>query len=179
MARTSCPSYMLGTLTLITDCDLSANCDGARHFLKTASYLAVSWDDAWHRQNARRGRATEGRITMITITRGLVAGVALAGAAVGLASPASADPVSGDYTATIIDPGNSGKTGSAIWTLTPCGLDCTHLGWGSEGYDLHRQGDVWTASDGRETRTLDNNSLILTLSFPDRPNVVIGLTRNG
>jgi hypothetical protein len=119
---------------------------------------------------------------MITFTRGLAVGVVLAGAAIGLAGPASADPTAGPYTATIIDPGASNKTGSVNWSLEPCGPDCFRL-LGAQGRvlnELRRQGDVWTGvSPNGDTAMLDNNSLLLTLLTPGQPNVVIALTKNG
>lgn len=121
---------------------------------------------------------------MITITRGLAVGVVLAGAAIGLAGPASADPTAGPYTATIIDPGASHKTGSVNWSLEPCGPDCFRL-LGTQAnpmYELHRQGNVWAGnslSGSGNTATLDNDSLIFTMQIPAQPNVVIGLTKNG
>jgi hypothetical protein len=116
------------------------------------------------------------------IARGLAVCVALAGTAIGLAGQASADPTAGPYTATIIDPGASNKTGSVTWTLAECGPDCFRL-LGVQGnplYDLHRQGNVWTGtslSGNNNTLSLDNDSLIATLQIPGEPNVVIGLTR--
>ncbi|WNG94989.1 hypothetical protein [Mycobacterium sp. ITM-2016-00318] len=116
---------------------------------------------------------------MITITRGLAVGAVLAGAAVGLAGPASAEPTAGNYTATIIDPGDSNKTGSTTWNLASCGPDCFNVNDTSKTlWQLHRQGTVWTGSDDINTVSLDNDSLILTLQYRDgHPNVVIGLTK--
>ena len=117
---------------------------------------------------------------MSTFIRGLATGVAIAGAAIGLAGTASADPTAGSYTATIIDPGASHKTGSTAWNLAPCGPDCIRIADTDKAlWDLHRQGNAWTGTDQYGTQSLDNDSLILTISYPDGdPNVVIGLTRN-
>lgn len=117
----------------------------------------------------------------MTFIRGLAAGVLLAGAAVGLASPASADPTAGEYTATIIDPGATQEKGPWRWSLLPCGQDCVHLAAGSgPGWDLHRQGNVWTGTDAANfTVILDNDSLVATMVEPGLPNVVVGMTKNG
>jgi hypothetical protein len=116
---------------------------------------------------------------MITVTRGLALGLILGGAAVGLAGPASAEATAGNYTATIIDPGESHKTGSTSWSLAPCGPDCLDLISPNKPlWQLHRQGNVWTGSDDTNDVSLDNDSLVLTLHYRDgRPNVVIGLAR--
>ena len=72
---------------------------------------------------------------------------------------------------------------TTIFTLTPCGPDCTHVDTGGGGWDLHQQGNTWTGSNADSTQTLDNSSLIssliLTIQYADNPNVVIGLTKNG
>ena len=121
---------------------------------------------------------------MKTITYGFAASAVLAGVAIGLAGPASADPTAGPYTATIIDAGASNKTGSVIWSLEPCGPDCFRL-LGVQAnplYELHRQGNAWTGpsiSGSGNTASVDNDSLILTMSIPGEPNVVIGMTKNG
>lgn len=122
-------------------------------------------------------------MTMMTITRASAAGVVLAGVAVGLAGPASAEPVAGDYTATMINAGATGKQegSTTVWILNDCGPDCTHVNTGrGPGFDLRRQGEVWASVDGDTTRTLDNNSLILTFQYTNgNPPVVIGLVKNG
>ena len=120
---------------------------------------------------------------MKTITYGFAASAVLAGVAIGLAGPASADPTAGPYTATIIDPGASNKTGSVNWSLEPCGPDCFRL-LGVQAnplYELRRQGNVWTgpSMSSSNTASLDNDSLILTMQIPGEPNVVIGMTKNG
>jgi hypothetical protein len=117
---------------------------------------------------------------MTTITRGLAAAAILAGAAVGFAGPAAADPAEGPYTATMLDAGASGKQigSTTIWTLSPCGQDCTHVQTGGPGFDLHRQGATWTGAEGDTTRTLDDNTLVLTFQYANgNPPVVIGLTK--
>ena len=121
---------------------------------------------------------------MKTITYGCAASAVLAGVAIGLAGPASADPTAGPYTATIIDPGASHKTGSVNWSLEPCGPDCFRLlnTQASPLFELHRQGSVWAGNSmtgSANTATLDNDSLILTIQAPGDPNVVIGMTKNG
>jgi hypothetical protein len=119
----------------------------------------------------------------MTITRGVAAVAVLAGAAIGLASPASADPVDGPYTATMLDGGGIKENGSTTtFTLTSCGPDCINMNTGSAAFDLHRQGNLWTATFGDEgpqpcTWTLDNTSLVTTRTCPGQPNIVIGLTR--
>lgn len=97
-----------------------------------------------------------------------LAAVSIAGLA--LAPLASADPAPGVYTATIIDSGKSGKTGSVPgWSINPCGPDCIHVGTGSasDGFDLHRNGPGWTGSDGSGTWALEENSMVLTLTDPE------------
>lgn len=100
-------------------------------------------------------------------------------AAIALAVPASADPAPGNYTATMIDPGATGKeSGSTTtWNLAPCGIDCLRLATAGTGWDLLRQGDQWVGhrADGTSA-TMDNNNLIITLVYPGHPNVTVGLT---
>ena len=116
---------------------------------------------------------------MVTITRGLAIGVVLAGTAIGLASPAWAELTPGDYTATMLDAGASGKkVGSSVsWPATPCGPDCMHI----NAWDLHLQGNTWTGTDANGAQvSVDNNTLTLTIHYPvQQPDVIIGLTKNG
>jgi hypothetical protein len=99
-----------------------------------------------------------------------LAAVSIAGLA--LAPLASADPAPGVYTAAIIDSGKSNKTGSVPgWSINPCGPDCIHVGTASAsgGFDLHRNGSGWTgpSSDGPGTWSLEENSMVLTLTDPE------------
>lgn len=101
-----------------------------------------------------------------------------ASSVIALAAPAAADPMPGNYTATMIDPGTSGREAgsTATWGLAPCGTDCLHLATSGAGWDLQRQGDVWVGqrADGTSA-TLNNTTLIVTLVYPDRPSVTVGL----
>ena len=79
------------------------------------------------------------------------------------------------------DPGATQEKGPWRWSLLPCGQDCVHLAAGSgPGWDLHRQGNVWTGTDAANfTVILDNDSLVATMVEPGLPNVVVGMTKNG
>ena len=87
--------------------------------------------------------------TMVTFTRGLTLGAALVGAQIALAIPASADPAAGAYTGTILEAEQYNVGDSAPFTVDPCGPDCVRVVQTGQGWELHRQGNIWTQSDAR------------------------------
>jgi hypothetical protein len=115
---------------------------------------------------------------MRTISHVLTVGAALVGAGVALAIPASADPAPGNYTGTILQSDDFEVGDDAPFTMNTCGPDCIHVVQTEDGWQLHRQGAVWTETDADGTVTLDEGTLHLTLDESSGAHTVIGLVKN-
>lgn len=115
---------------------------------------------------------------MVTFTRGLTLGAALVGAQIALAIPASADPAAGGYTGTILEAEQYNVGDSAPFTVDPCGPDCVRVVQTGQGWELHRQGNIWAQSDARGSASLDEGTLVLTVDSVKDGHVVIGLVKN-
>ena len=116
---------------------------------------------------------------MNSITRGLVVGVFSVGAAIGLASPASAEPPNGSYTGTMIDGGGVKEDGStAPATFGSCGPDCITLQLAGPPTEMRWNLGGWTAAKGECTWALQDPSLVMAITCPGKPHVLIGFTKN-
>jgi hypothetical protein len=115
---------------------------------------------------------------MITLVRGAALAAAVIGAPLALAVPASADPTPGPYTGTILQAEQYNVGDTAPFTVDSCGPDCVHVVQTGAGWQMHRQGNIWTESDQRGSATLDGNSLVLTVDSVEDGHVVIGLVKN-
>jgi hypothetical protein len=114
---------------------------------------------------------------MAAVMRALAAGAVLTCAAIGLAGTASADPALGNYTGTVLQSETFEEGADAPFTMNACGPDCIHVAQ-TDGWDLHRQGALWTEKDAETTVTLDEGSLLLTLDGTNGSHTVIKLVKN-
>lgn len=117
---------------------------------------------------------------MKTIRIGALTAMLAAGAAIGLAGPANADWTDGTYSWAVIDApaGLRSVSDTGIWEVTSCGPACKHATTPKGTFTFHLDGNTW--SDERVppgAHTVDNNSLVRTMNFPDGGTTHIQLTK--